>query len=380
MNMHSKDLNFYIGDRINLEGITFKIVGYITFQGNDGVKWTEYKIKATEGYRVKWLSIDSTYNEYAIYDECSDSDDFLEKNIVEKGYRKVDSDAAKVVAYKGDVDVDLGEEVYYKEYEDNTEELILSVEDWDGEVEYSKGYYVDKEDIEKITHDMDNTYAKAFSFESIDQVSSSTIKKTAIAIIGIIIVIVLFSKIGAGGYEDKEALSKYINSNSSFVYVTSMTSDLDNSKKANVYSTDKTVEETAKILIEAVKGNIEDAQESQEDGTAIITTKDELSLIYISEDSQTLIQVSSRAYVYSSRSTPYRSSHLTGGYYRRYYYSRAYQQDKPRYSNSPDAYTDYNDGTVTTDDNNKYRTYSNSIRQSSISSRTSSGGGISSGK
>ena len=50
---------------------------------------------------------------------------------------------AKVVSVMGNVDVVVGDEVSFEEYEDRTEEKIISVEHWDDGTEYSSGYYLD---------------------------------------------------------------------------------------------------------------------------------------------------------------------------------------------------------------------------------------------
>ncbi|WP_034868760.1 DUF4178 domain-containing protein [Clostridium lundense] len=382
--MLSNYLCFDVGDKIKVDGNIYIVEGYIDFYDDSVVcSWREYRIKSTDNYQVKWLSIDSVNHEYAIYTECC----YLEENIIDKDYKKTDSGTATVTEYKGNVDVDFGEIVNYKEYEDYTEEFLISIEDWDGEKEYSNGYYIDEDDIEKVNPQNNNNYTN-LSLESTNDLSKGISGKKIIGIIGIIIVAIFLLKPASSNSSKNEIISKYINSNSSFVYVTSITSDLDKNKKANVYSINKTVEGAAKLIIDGVEGKIEDVQENKEDGTVIITTNDELALIYTSEKSEILIQVSSRAYVYSSRNTPYRSRYSTNRYYRSYYYSRAYDRDRNRYSKYPNGYSDYNDETFIPNDNNKYKTYynngnkssSSSIRQDSINSRVSSGGGTSSGK
>ncbi|WP_097027836.1 DUF4178 domain-containing protein [Clostridium peptidivorans] len=376
--MINSNLLLDVGSNIRLNEIEFTVDGYIVFKDSDGTKWIEYKLKAKRGFQVQWLSVDKVNDEYAVYSEESYSEEFLEENIKANGYKEVDNSSAKVVDYRGNVDVDLGEKVFYKEYEDSTEELLISIENWDGEQEFSKGYYIDKNDIEKLDSEFNNKY-------DIDTNESNELEKdkgNAGAIVGIILVIitVIISLRACGSNKQDKSLSRFIESNSNFQYETSITSDLDQKKKANVYSTSKTIEEAAKLLIEGLKGNIEDVQENKEDSTVAIMTKDEMALIYLSDNSRTLIQVSLREYVYSSRNTVYRGSHRTNRFYRSYYYNRGYNKDKSRYSNSPNGYSDYNDGSFTPNDSNRYKTYSNSIRQSSVNTRSSSGDGISSGK
>jgi len=371
-----------VGNNIRLNGDKFTVDGYIVFKDSDGTKWVEYKLKAKGGFQVRWLSVDKLNDEYAVYSEEGYSTEFLEENIIANGYKEVDNSSAKVVDYRGNVDVDLGEKVFYKEYEDSTEKLLISVENWDGEQEFSKGYYIDKNDIEKLDSEFSNKYGVSI-FDGADELDTTEKEKinikTAIATILAIILLGITLRAFVSNNQDK-SLSKFIESNSNFQYETSITSDLDQKKKANVYLSYMTIEEVTKLIIEGLEGNVEDVQENKEDGSVAIMTKDEMALIYLDENSRTMIQVSLREYVYSSRNTVYRGSNRTNHFFRSYYYNRGYSNDKNRYSNSANGYSDYNGSTFTPNDSNRYKTYSDSIRQSSINTRSSSGGGISSGK
>lgn len=377
--MVNDNLRFDIGNKIKIAGAAFSVDGYIVFEDNYGASWIEYKLKSKNTFQVKWLSIDRINNEYAVYIQQSYSSDFIEENISAKGYKTVEDSSAKVVDYSGNVDVDLGEVVFYKEYEDNTEELLLSVEQWNGELEYSKGYYIDKEDIENLSFHFDDNLNISQSNNREGSYASNINKKKIGIVIGIILFIIATALI-IKSCSSNNTLSKFIKSNSNFQYVTSVTSDLDTSKKADVYSTNKTVEEATKLIISGVKGKIGDVQENKDDSTVVVTLSDELALIYVSENKQTLVQVSTRKYVYSSRTTPYRGTSITNMFFRNYYYRSFYNTDRNRYGNAPNGYSDYTNGTFTPNNNNKYRNYSDSIRQESAKSRSSSGGGISSGK
>lgn len=380
--MVDSNLLLDVGNNIRLNADKFTVDGYIVFKDSDGTKWVEYKLKAKGGFKVLWLSVDKLNDEYAVYSQEGYSTEFLEENIIANGYKEVDNSSAKVVDYRGNVDVDLGEKVFYKEYEDSTEELLISVENWDGEQEFSKGYYIDKNDIEKLNSEFSNKYGVSI-FDDKNEYSRSNwhgVNKGAAAGAVLAVIVAVVALIGYVLNIEDKSLSNYIKSNSNFKYETSITSDLNSKKKADVYSSYGTVEYVSKSIIEGVKGKIEDIQENTEDGTVVIMTKDEMALIYLSDDSITFIQVSSREYIYSSRNSIYRGSSRINSYYRRYYYNRGYSKDKSRYKDSTSGYSDYNDNTFTPNDSNRYKTYSDSIRQSSISTRSSSGGGISSGK
>lgn len=138
---------------------------------------------------------------------------------------------------------------------------------------------------------------------------------------------------------------------------------------------------TARDIIQAVEGDVEDVQQNteDEDDSIAILTDNEYCLVYTSSDNETLVQISERSYAYCSSNTPYRCRMGTGRYFRRFYYSRGYSSDKDRYSKKRDSYTGYDDTTVTST-TDTYKSYASSVRQSSIARRRSSGGGTSSGK
>lgn len=376
--------NFYfdIGNVIKIQGVAYRVTGFIAFEDDiKGDRWFEYKLIATASRAVSWLSVDTQNNEYAMYTMYPYNNSFSQESLYNNGYKEIDNSKARVVKYSGDVDVDFGENVNFIEYEDTTEEFLMSIEDWNGDREYSKGYYINKDEI-TLGYE-GNVYTDTYTSAAPSVVPSSSGKSKkliwVIVILIILIPILMKGLIGLGGGKS-QSIRNFIENNSNFTYVTSITSDLDSDKKADVFGSNKTVEETAKLILDGLKGSIDDVQEDAEDKSVIITTEYELALIYTSEDAKTLVQVSSREYVYSSRTSPYRSRALTTNYYRRYYYTKAYTKDSSRYKKSPSGYSDYNGGTFISNDSNKYKTYSQSVRQSSTSTRTSSGGGVSSGK
>ncbi|PRR84064.1 DUF4178 domain-containing protein [Clostridium vincentii] len=372
------DNNLYFGanERLSIEGREYIVQGFITFLNDaDSYKWTEYKIKLEMTNEIKWLSIDRTYNEYALYTQCKFSSDFKEKNIILQGYKESDYGQARVTAASGAVDVVMGDRVSYREFEDLAEEKIMAIETWEEEEEYSRGYYLNADDIKKVGNSSVNYVAQNTN-------TSKNPAKISIVVVAAIIVAACVAGICIYNFIKGASvpISNYIGSSSSFSYYTSITSDNNNDEKADIYKTSLSVEDAVKLILDKVEGNVEDVQENTEDKTVGIITKKEYCLVYTSTDNKTLVQISTRKYAYSSNNNPYHSNMYAGGFYRRYYYSRGYTADSKTYGDSTSSYADYNDGTVNNNTSDKYKTYSNSVRQSSISSRTSSGGGTSSGK
>jgi len=363
------NLNFSLNNEIKVNNEEFLVIGGITFNNkDDDYNWQEFKLRSLKNKKIKWLSVDLTYDEYAIYTES-----ISKLNL--KGYKKADYGQARVISFFGDVDVDRNEIVEFEEYEDFSEENIISIEKWNEETEYSKGYYIDKEDIQFISAISRDLSQSSFPYQTSNK-TKSIFSFIAISIVTLIIMGIFIGLLGS----NKTKISDFIKKDSNFIYLTSITSDLNHKEKANVYSTTLTVEDAAKKIIDGINGKLEDVQENTDDNTVAILTKYEYCLVYTDTNNETLVQINSRLYTYSSTHSPYRSNFTTSNYYRRYYYSRGFFNDKNKYSKYTTGFNDTDYTYVDSNYNDKYKTYSSSVRQSSVGSRTSSGGGTSSGK
>ncbi|MBO5302876.1 MAG: DUF4178 domain-containing protein [Lachnospiraceae bacterium] len=366
-----KEFHFYQNQHIIADGTEYRVIGAIGFYNrSDGSRWMEYRLKSVSGNQEKWLSIDNMYQEYAIYTPCSYSSRFTPEEMSRNGYYQADAGEAQVSGECfGNVDVEAGDRVHYIEYEDKTEEKILAIEQWEDETEYATGYYLDWEEIVPLDSEKISTNAGKKTNTKNVFVNMITILSVLAIVIGVIFSI-----------KDSGTIRKFLEQSSSFTYETSITSDLNSKEKADVYTTDLSVETAAMTIIQAIDGNTEDVQESDEDDSVAILTKKEYCLVYTDTENVTRVQISDRSYVYKSTNTPYRSTHRTHSYYRRFYYDRGYSSDYGKYGSDTSGYEGYDGAAVSTDTGDVYRTYSNSVRQSSVSSRSSSGGGISSGK
>lgn len=113
-----------------------------------------------------------------------------------------------------------------------------------------------------------------------------------ISLVIILICIILFINLIISG---NSTILNYLKTNSSkYIYITSITGE--NNEKADVYKSNSDLDSTAKDIINSINGEVESVQQNTEDGdnSIAILTNDEYCLIYISEDKEVLIQVSSR--------------------------------------------------------------------------------------
>lgn len=371
------DFKFYENQRLRVDGSEYRVKSGIEYyNSSDESRWMEYSL--VSGSREQWLSIDPVYEEYAIYTQYPYGEEFQDENIFHSGYKEADSGMARVTSFFGPVDVDMGECVTYTEYEDGEGEKLISTERWQDETEYSRGYYLDANEIVLLDTGGESDKSKAGGGK--EERRSAVNWVPTMILIGVILAVVIGAVAFSYLTKMEKSIQKFLEKDSSFTYTTSITSDLNQKEKADVYKTALTIEEAVKLILEGIDGQTEKVQKSDEDTSVAILTEKEYCLVYTSEEQVTMVQISSRAYAFQSTNAPYHASSYTHSYYRRFYYSRGYWGDSSKYHSSNNGYRDYSGGDVAADPNDTYQNYSNSIRQSSVNSRISSGGGISSGK
>lgn len=360
---------FEIGSILKIDDIEFQVIGYVVYNNlNDpGKIWTEYRLVSDEG--ELWLSWDDEYQEYSISGPTT-----LDGGMIDSKWHKVDEGQQTVLSYAGDVDVDIGERASFVEYEDDTEEEILSLEIWEDGTEVSEGYYLDKNEIEWI---------------GVKKVKKN--KKVLYWIVMLLLISFLVPNMFGlvlSLFDRPPTIQQYVKDSSFYEYVTSVTGN--ENQKANVYryndfSDRQMTDIVARNIIEGIEGNTESVTENNQensDGSISILTKKEYCLVYYPEEKERIvyIQVSDRKYNYSSDHEPYHARKATSLWYRQHYYSSAFQTDSGKWKSIPSSYTMY-DGPIMQDlGNGYYDMYASSVRSSSIGRRDSDGGGISSGK
>lgn len=368
-------MNFSVGETLRVDGDIYEVIGKVVYRNlEDGCMWVEYRLYSNSMRKEKWLSCDDTYHEYSISEVC--------RGVSTSGYHQVDGGVEEVVEAHGDVDVEVGERATFTEFEDITEERIVSWEKWDDGMEQSTGYYLDDYEIQRVGNNGGNAYGGGNNYAS--RYSNTDSKKASkfAAVVMLLVVFLpgLFSTLSSSFSLGSPKISEYLADSNMYTYVTSITGL--SSEKADVYESSYSIDLTAKDIIDAIEGDtsyVQQNQEDEDDSVAILTDK-EYCLIYSSEDNKTLVQISNRKYAYANDNDPYRSRRGTRRYYRRFYYSRGYYSDRNDYSSTYSPYSSYSDETLNYSSGDVYNSYSYNVRQSSVSSRRFSGGGTSSGK
>lgn len=338
------------GQVVYIRGEKNVVINMIEFK-EDAWVWQEYEIVNQQTKKHTWLSVEhddeDNSTEYYVYENYNyhieeKRDEFVSNN---KTYKLYEEGTTYVKKYYGNADVDMGERCNYRDYICDYDKTIISVENWSGEREVTLGHKLETVDV-RITEECENVGVSAGS--------TTSVKSVIIAVVSIAALCVVFAFVGILEGISKNSIQNYIKNNSSkYEYVTSVTSN-ENNKKAQVYlAKNFTMDETVKDIINGVPEGITKTKDvdssTDEDGIGLETSR-EYAYIY-KENGKVYVQVSEKKFVESSGTT-YHSS-------RRNYYYRTYR---------------------TLNENSSYKSYASSARQSSINSRTSSGGGTSSGK
>lgn len=336
------------GQVIFINNERYYIINMIEFEEDTWI-WQEYEIVNEQGQH-KWLSIEENENkvvEYWVYVRyygglkeqglklIANSEEF---DLYEKGI-------AKVRHFYGNADVDLYEKCNFRDYISKDKKRIISIEQWDNETERTVGNLIENSKL-RITDEID---AKMKKIQKQNKMAMTFL--VALFLLFLVVPLALgliseFTRNSIINYLEK-ATTKY-------TYVTSVTNNVDSSKKAKVYKSSlTTIDATVKDIIdgvpEGIKDTIDDNPNTNEDGIGLHTS-DEFAFVY-EENGAIYVQVSKKDYVDENGSTYHSRC-------RNYYYR---------------SYTSKNRSTI-------YSTYSASARQNSINSRKSSGGGTSSGK
>lgn len=337
---------------VYIERVKYTVVNMIEYKEDTWV-WQEYEIKHDAG-AIRWLCVEKDENnktEYSIYDkyygdinenEISFSSQNTQYELYEKG-------TATVKDYFGNADVDVGERCEYIDYISEDKSKVLSIEKWEEEIEKSEGRYIDSSKV-RITNEIDTQKEE---MEKINKKKGRIMSWIIYGIIFLPLIISVFSSLTSGLFVNK-SMQKYIDKQKKYTYVTSVTNST-NREKAKIYKSpyneiDTTVKDIISGVPEGITETIDADPNTEEDGIGL-KTKEEFAYIYL-ENGNVYVQVSNKNYANNNTGSTYHNRYHT------YYYAT--------YNSNRSSYT--------------YSTYRNSARQQSVNSRTSSGGGTSSGK
>lgn len=338
------------GQILNIKTEKYTVINMIEYKEDTWV-WQEYEIKGINSY--KWLLVEKDENnkiQYYLYDKYVGNVDINEIEFQNKNqtYELYEKGIQIVNNFLGNVDVDKYEQCEYFDYKSKDGKSIISVEKWEDEIEKSIGVPVDESNIQ-ITDEIEKEEAKNVKSSNRQKAGNFS---TIIWIFLISMLLLTIFSMFSGSFNNK-SMQKYLQKETiKYRYETSVTNNTNN-EKAKVYeSMLGSVDATVKDIIDGVPEGITktNGNENNPDEGIGLQTEKEYAFIY-KENHKIYVQVSSKKYLNNS-GTMYHSNHHR---YYHTYYSGVHSSSK------------YND-------------YAYSARQKSVNSRSSSGGGTSSGK
>lgn len=363
-----------VGQRLKIDSNIYKIDSYIVYEDEESSKFIEYELIKERSREKLWLSVGINYEEALFFKQAKYADG--EKSLINKGYEVIEDLEARAIN-SCNADNDPYERVHFKEFKHKESKQIFSIETWEDETCYSESIDIKIDDIEILIDSPDeNLYSK-------DDTKSEKGKLPWLKYLLLLMIpvgLVFFTS----QLNNKKFIATYLKEDSSYEYFTSLTSDVDSKLKADVYKTALSMETATEFIVGAAYKLIEDVQSSDDEYSVGILTKHEYAIVYIGMDDQTYVQISPREYAYTSSNDLYHSYYPSSNiYYRDFYYSFGYDDDKKSHKKRTSPYVAYAGGTVIENTSDKYRVLKSSgpsIKQSSVYSRPSSGGGLSSGK
>lgn len=344
-------MNLKKGQILYIDNQKYVVINMIEYKEDTWI-WQEYEIE-NDLNEHKWLSVEKDEKNEIVYYLYEPFRGVVDTNEIEifynaENYELYEKGKAIVQNYFGNADVDKYEACEYFDYISNSK-AIISVEKWEDEIEKSIGEFIENSRI-KITEEI-SSKNKTIAYNSKN-------KKTKMANIIILLICALPILVGLieifSGLFTNKSMENYIKKETTkYTYVTSVTNNTNN-KKAKVYKSlltdiDATVKDIIDGVPEGITDTIDSDPNSEDDGIGLRTDK-EYAYIY-KENNEIFVQVSSKEYVNNS-GTMYHSRHY-------HYYYNTYGSTRK---------------------SDTYSSYAYSARQRSVNSRTSSGGGTSSGK
>ncbi|MBR6369402.1 MAG: DUF4178 domain-containing protein [Bacteroidaceae bacterium] len=353
---------FNVGDEISLYGTNYTVKGKITFTGNNSEWWDEYKILSSLG-KEHWLSVDG--DEIIMWQSSS--------NVSTNNMKLLDSGTKKAVACFGDVDVDRGEKATFKEYEKSNS--YIEIETWDDGTEYSLGKICPSDSITIIKRSTTG--------------QSSSLNLSGKKIIGGLVGLNIFFFIlyvfccSSNNHELKDKIES---DNAFYKFETAITGV--KNETADIFTGNASCDYIAKDIINKMEGDVEYVQENPLDtNTIAILTKKEMCIVYRSSvNNSTLVHLADRKWTFDNLDAPlYDADSITDDFYRSFYEFTAYASDSCQYNTSSSSHRPHfrAHGILFPvhygNSNSRYNSYASTVRESSLSRRTSSGGGSSGG-
>ncbi len=347
-------MRFNEDDIITINDTYYVVKGILEFSSKKGGSWPEYYMMRLPDDVEFWLSVD---------DEC-----LLWKvlrytpNL--SGYEVIESGVEIVKKAIGDVDCEVGDTAEYKDYCKRDERSYISVEKWDDETEYSSGSKVDPSKIQIVKKGKKNLGLLKYLL--------------------VIIVAVLGFEYCSSSSSTPPTIESGLSENSKYTVKTYLTGV--DKEYAQVFSSTRgaSIDVVTKDIIAHIEGNTTQVIENPVDSSSvIIVTPDEFCVVYRdSITNKTLVHLCDKDWMTDNSSVPlYHANSSTEEFAKSLHVYNTYGADSLDSSNSNNHHHRRYGHIFTAlffsnmRNSGRYNDFSKSVRQSSVNSRSSSGGG-----
>lgn len=130
-------MEFNYGESLRIRSDLYTILGKIRYINTHGNIWYEYKLVKHSNNKAFWLRWDKKRDAYHFSKLCGKAP-LADMKLVDSGYEMV-------TGTWGEIDEGITDTAKCKEYESVDGTATFSVEAWAFEMEYSKGFYINKE-------------------------------------------------------------------------------------------------------------------------------------------------------------------------------------------------------------------------------------------
>lgn len=362
------DIKFNVGDLITVNGTHFMVAGRIDYSAKDKGQWSEFFLVRLSDKVGFWMSVD---DKVLLWEPLKNSD--------LTGYEKVEEGDETVDAVAGYVDCESGDSAEYEDYFNSADNTYVSIEKWSDGTEKSKGVLVDPSQIVLVKK------GDAEEVEASEDTEKKGKSKSVWKYLLLIFAVFLGFKFCGSSSSSSSApsIESGLSENSNYSDETYLTGA--DKEFAQVYSSNMgSVESVAKDIITHIEGNTSMIYENPVDSASVmIITPDEFCMVYVDTiTNKTLVHVCKKNWIHKNSEIPlYHASASTDMFAKSWHIFKTYGPDSLKKSSDShyhhhrsfgSFFTGYFFGTAM---NNRYSDYSNSVRQSSVSSRSSSGGG-----
>lgn len=326
------NLEFSLRNLITIDNGVYRVVSLVSSIEDKGTKkYNIYRLEEINDYQIKFLYINTKDKTYMLLVEYPFNKFFNEEKLLNDGYNKI-SGQSMIIESRGAIDYYLLDNINYSLYV--KDENIALIQKSKKNSKYLKGKRILREDFALKNHDSE--FLKLELENKIiynnENTQNQKVKKRALIVTPIILLIMLILLVFIGNKENV-LISNNISKNIELEHVSTVTSTEAEKEKAEIYESDLKVAQLADLLIEENKNNIVEILKNDKESTVIIITDDEYCIVYTGDQYKTLVQISSREYLYFSDNELYRAAFKDDiEFYKESYYNTCFNKDKELFS------------------------------------------------